>query len=215
VFRIGDSDTGFQTLTVKNYDSVTQTITTVEFIDFDYSAGSDVTWRNVSYIADTSVAAWDNLEEVTVVWEPQGIDAIPWSESWEVVKRASAIGALEQQFKVGYPRYYEDITDGQFEAFSQRAQQRLKNYFESKGRSFTKIIDSEMLKEPWLITIAILVALANSDRYENELKWLQLDLTDQLAQLDALPLWDDTNQDLIKAPDEEQPSIQPGLSRGL
>jgi hypothetical protein len=227
LFRIGTDAFGWQTCEVLRYAAATKTITTVEFLDAAYPVGSVVEWRNVSYDADTTSAGWSDCDTVTVVWSPWedvtvddvttsvAMDEMPWTETWEVLKRTAAIGAFESEFKSAFPRYHEDISDGQFEAFSTRAHQRLKNYFESKGRNFSKIVDSEMLKEPWLTQIAILVAMSNSDRYSAELETLQVDLTDQLAMLDALRIWDDTNQDLSAAEDEVQTSIQPGLSRGL
>jgi len=215
VFRLGNAASGYQTLTVRHYVTATDTITTDEFIDFSYPAGVDVLWRDVSYAADTTAAAWDDLEEVTVIWEPQGVDAIPWTETWTVVKRSSAIGALEQEFQIAFPRYAENIRIGQFGYYQSRAWQRIKNYFESRGRNADLLIDSEMIKDPMLTQIALMIALASSDAYTNEIAALQKDLDDALATIDKLPMWIDKNQDLIKVDEETQVSYGFKIARGL
>jgi hypothetical protein len=215
VFRIGNAASGWQTLTVRHYATASDTITTEEFIDYSYPAGVDILWRNVSYAANTTAAAWDDLEEVTVIWEPQGIDAIPWTETWTVVKRSSALPALEQEFQIAFPRYAENIRIGQFEYFRSRAWQRIKNYFESRGRNVDLLIDSEMIKEPTLIQIALMIAMASSDAFTNEIPILQKDLDDMLSAIDKLPMWIDDNQDMIKTDEETQTAVSFKIVRGL
>jgi hypothetical protein len=215
VFLLGNDSLGYQSLTVRHYLYSSNTITTEEFIDYTYPVGSLVLFRGVSYALDTTAAAWDDLDEVTVVWSPVGVDAVPWSEKYGVVKRASAIGGLEQEFRNAFPRYYENIITGGFAACAARARQRLKIYFESRGRNFDTIIDSEILKEPTLIQIAIIVALASSTTYESERLALQKDLDDLLGAIDKLSLWDDKDQDLTETDEETQTSYSFKIVRGL
>lgn len=227
-FRLGSSSQGWQYLTVVSYASSTRTITTDDFIERAFASGSAVQWRDVSYELDTTAAAWDDLDEVTIEFIPQiavvdgesttyepDPDQIPWTELWNVVKRASAVGALEAEFRAAYPAYHEAVPSGSFNALATRAQHRLRNYFQARGRDFARIIDSEALKEPWLTQMAVLIAMSGSERFADELKILQTDLNAQLAQLDSLSIWTDFDQDKIKDDDEAAPADEPGLCRGL
>lgn len=214
VLLVGDDETGYQSLTVRAFDVATRTVTTREFIDWAYPDNTTVEWREVSYALDASAAAWTDLNEVTVTWTPDN-DCLPWTERFQVLARTAAIGGLESEFKTAYPRYHEQIPAGSFPSFAERARQRMRLYFESRGRNFDKIVDSPRIKDPMLLMLAVLVAEANSDRFEAEHKRLSTTLSDVLAMLDQLPLWVDSDQNLVKEEEEEQPAIRPGLMRGL
>lgn len=214
VLLIGDDATGYQSLTVRAFDVSTRTVTTQEFIDWAYPDGTPVEWREVSYSVDASADAWADLESVTVTWSPDN-DCLPWTEIYQVLSRTAAIGGLESEFKIAYPRYHEEIATGAFSNFAERARQRLRLYFESRGRDYDRVVDSPRMKDPMLLTLAVLVAEANSDRFAAEHKRLSATLSDVLAMIDQLPLWVDGNQDLIEADEETQPAIRAGLMRGL
>lgn len=214
-FRVGSSSFGWQNLTVKHYVSGTKTITTEEYISDAFPSGSAVEWLDVSYEIDTTGTEWDNLDSVSVIWEPQGIDALPWTETFEVLLRSAAVSALEANFRTAYPRYHDAISKGSFDSYRARAEQRLRTYFESKQRAFSKIVDSELLREPMMAMIAILIALASSDRMSTELETLQKDLTAQLSLLDSMPMWIDDNQDMIETEEETQMVTEFGIARIL
>jgi hypothetical protein len=227
VFTIGSDSFGRQTCKVLHYASASKTITTREFLDAAFPSGSAIEYRNISYALDTTVSAWDSLNEVTIVWTPTetvtvddeqvvvDLDAMPWTESYEVLERAVAISAMEAEFKSAFIRYYESISQGQFNSYSTRALQKLKMYFETRGRSFSKIIDSEMIKEAWMLQIAILVCMSNSEMFADELVVLKQELSEELATLDGLNIWVDENQDLIKTDEETQKALSQNICRGL
>jgi len=213
VFKIGSAGTGYQTLTVRHYVTATKTITTEEFIDYSYPSGVSILWRGVSYAADTTATAWDDLDEVTVIWEPQGVDAIPWTETWTVVKRSSNVGALEVEFQNRFPRYAENIRIGQFEYFRSAAWQISKNYFGTRIGDIDKLIDSELLKEQTLLQIAVLIALASSDAYTNEYPNLKAALDEERKNIERP--WIDSDQDLTKEDEETQTAVSFKIVRGL
>lgn len=214
VLLLGDDVTGYQSLTVRAFDASTGVITTQEFVDYPYPSGTPVEWRDVTYSVDASAAEWADLTEVTVTWSPDN-DCLPWTELYQVLARSAAVGGLESEFRIAYPRYHEQIASGTFSNYLERAKARLRLYLESRGRDFDRGIDSPRLADPLMLTIALLVAEANSDRFADEYERLKTAWNEQLALMDKLPLWVDLNQDRVENDEETAPATQPGLSRGL
>jgi hypothetical protein len=219
-FRVGSASQGWQYLTVVSYASATKTVTADKYARQSFASGSAVQYLDMTYELDTTAAAWDGIDRVTVEYIPQtstGVDPdqIPWTEIHEVLLRSSTAGVVDSDFRDAFPMYWESVPDGSIDVLRTRATQRLKTYFESKGRDWSRVVDSEILHEPLLIQMAVLTGLANSERFKDELEWLTKDLQGQLSAIDSLSIWVDFDEDKIEDDAETAPAEQPGLSRGL
>lgn len=212
--RIGSAAVGYINCTVLSYAVATTTITIDQFLKWDMPAGIEINWRDMSYTIDASVDAWDNVSRVEIVWAPDTDDS-DYPELWDVLKRQSAGAALEQSFSTFFTRYYENIEQSTFIEYEKRARDRLHNLFESRQRDMNKIVDSSLLDDLVMTEIAILVCLAGGNDYDDELKKLQMDKSEQLAVIDGLRVWVDEDEDTIIDPGEEEPAVNTFIMRGI
>ena len=108
---------------------------------------------------------------------------------------------------------YSDSVRENFSTWSTRALQKLKNYFQMRGRDFDLIVDSEKIKEAHILQIAVLCGLDNLS--DEMLSRLQKELNEELRILDSLDIWIDDDEDSVKEDEEVQPAEEPGIRRAL
>lgn len=212
--RIGNAAVGFINCKIASYAAATTTITIDQFLKWDMPSGIDIHWRDMSYTIDASTDDWADVDRVEIVWAPDTDDS-DYTELWDVLKRQSAGAALEQSFAVFFKRYYANIEQNTFVEYEKRARDRLYNLFESRQRNMDKIVDSSLLDDLVITEIAILICLAGGTDYDDELKKLKADKAEQLAIIDGLEVWVDSDEDTVVDDGEEQPAVQTGIARGL
>jgi hypothetical protein len=210
---VGSDAQGWQKRIVDSYTASTKTVVFTELLDEDLVSGSSVVGLDMIYVLDASTSAWDNISEVSVIWKPDS-DDMPFKELWNVQSTESAGVGLEMEFSEAYPDLHSQITPGTFDMWRKRARNRLIQYFDDNERDFTKIVDSEITKEPMITQIAYLVGMGATI---SDQAWERIvrDLDMQLTRLDSLRIWIDDDEDETKDDGEEESAPQIGLSRGL
>lgn len=208
---LGSTTQGWQRFIVNNYNTATEGLGVVRSIGEDLVAGSQVEQLNIKYTVDASVEGFDQLNRVKVVWSPGG-DEMPLTELWEIYSELSNVQGLESEFRVAYSEYYKLISSEEFESYEDRARQSLKLYFESRLRNFDKIVDSDLIREPMLTEIALMLGISKMS--EEEYLRLRSKRDEDLAQLNNLSIWTDTDQDNIRDDSEDQPAQDFLLKRG-
>jgi hypothetical protein len=213
--RYGSDDHGWRHDNVKDYTSSTKLLEPEQIIRQNYAAGIAVQHRTMTYALDTDTSTdWDSLEEVTVRWIPDS-DDMPFREIWAVLDTKSASSGLEQKFATGFSRYYEEIEPEHFTDFENRARARLKLLWENRERDVNKLVDNEILDDLLMLQIAILICISEGNEYDDELVKLKVEFKEQLAVIDAMPIWIDDDEDDIKDESEYQKSKSMGIGRGL
>jgi hypothetical protein len=207
---IGGSAQGWQRLTVDRYTASSKTVEFTRSTQEDLDSGSNVLGLDLNYTVDASVTAFDDLRRVKVVWSPSG-DGTPLMELWEIVSERSTVQGLESRFRTAYTDLYDTIQPEEFPEYEQRARQSLKLYFEGRLRNFDKIVDSDLIIEPMLTEIALLMGMKLSEEEYNRL----LAKRDRdLTALNQLSIWTDTNEDNKESESESQPAQAFILQRG-
>ena len=208
---IGSDAQGWQRVLVSKYTASSNTVDLVRSTHEDLSSGSSVKGLNLKYTVDASVGGFENLNRVKVVWSPDG-DELPFTEIWEIYTEQSQVQGLESEFKTAHKEIYDLIQSEEFSKFEDRARQSLKLYFESRLRNFDKIVDSTLIREPMLTEIALLAGVSKMS--EEEYTRLRAKRDEDLAQLNNLRIWTDTDEDNIRDEGEDQPGQDFILKRG-
>jgi len=210
---IGSDAEDWHNREVDSYDAATKKITFTKGLGKSLKAGSEIRGLDISYTVDASAAAWDDLTEVEVIWEPDS-DNQPNPELWAVRTIKSSIAGLEEEFQAAFTDLYNKIIDQEFSKYSTRGRSRVKSRMEMHGRNMDLIVDSEILKEITLIEIAVVIA--NTYPMEEVLySRLLKDREDQWEILNNLKVWQDTNEDEIEDEAEAEKGLVFDIQRGL
>ena len=213
LWRVGSTAEGWDTMRVRSYDSSTKIITWEGRLKYAHATSGTIRPRFCSVAVDTSVTAWDNVNEVEIIWFPIG--GQPWTELREVAKWRPEFGGLGERFAVRWPRYWEHIPGGEWDRFEADARNNIKRELDARALDVGRVVDSEMLAEITQIEIARMIAYANGDAFQSEREALDRLYGERFAILTKLPIWVDADQDKIMDTDEDSPAKQGGLSRGL
>ncbi len=213
--RVGSDAEGWQHTIVESYNSSTKVITIQDFFEHNFASGAAIESRVMTYDLDTDTStAWDDIGEVTVEWAPTS-DDMPFRETWAVLDTKSSSSDLENKFNVQFRRYYDEIQSEHFNDYYTRARARVKLVFETRERDINKLVDNELLDELYMLQIAIIICLSKGNEFDDELAKLNADFKEQLALIDQINVWIDTNEDDIQTEDEYQPASLTGFTRGM
>jgi hypothetical protein len=208
---IGSDAQGWQKREVAKYVAGTKTVTLRTRLNEQVASGSEVRGLDLSIVVDAS--GWDtDIGSVVAYWE---VDGYPdFQEEWDVRSKRSGVAGLENEFRIAYGALFPEIDPANFEQFEDRARQRLKVEFETKGRNFDLIVDSEATRELMLAEIALMIA-RSTGLPEQEWNRIEQDRFNQVSIIDDLSLWFDENEDEIEQDEEVQPAMVRNFMRGL
>jgi hypothetical protein len=208
---IGTDAAGYEQRIVKSYTAATKTVVLTTCLDRDRVAGLEVLGLDMSAVIDASLEGFDNLQEVSVRWKQDG-DGLTMTEMWRVLSVENQPAGLEAAFKAAYPACADAVDD--IGKLSDRAEQWLIMYFETRGRDYKLVVDNELTKEALMAKMALMVGVGN-DLGEIQYARIESYLEEMLSLLDGLPVWIDDDEDGIQDEDETQKAQDFGLSRGL
>lgn len=203
IVHIGSAVQGWQEREVDSYTAATKALILKTRFRENLAASSEVKGRNLKVTLDTTASDWDFIGEVTVVWSPVGISYSPITQTWKVRKRESASAGLETEFQKQFWDFAEHTKEN-FETFENSARAIINRQISIGGRDITRIVDSEDYSYLIMIQIALNICNNLGTSFDSRAIKLQAQKDSQLAVINDLLQWQDTNQDLIKTDSETQ-----------
>jgi hypothetical protein len=211
---LGSAALGYQIRTVRAYDDTTYTVSLDRSLDNALPSGAYVWGMWASYDLDASGSEWDGVDAVTVEWTPD-TDDLPMMQLWTVAGYTHQQDGYEADFALTFPQEYEALSAPQaFGVYHRRAIQWLNMYFEHKGRDWKRIVDNDLAREAISLKTALLIGLSygmDDDRFGRLSDYMDA----EVAMLDALPIWSDSDEDHVEEDEETQQADDPGIERGL
>jgi hypothetical protein len=199
-------------MVVDSYASATKIVTLRNRFQEDLPVGVSVLGRNMS--ADIDTSDWDFIEDVSVVWTPVGISNLPWTETYSVLDREALGSGLETRFATEFGDYYSHVGQS-FQTFLKSAKAMVDRQLRTKNRDLKKIVDSAEYEYLLMTRIALNIAIAHGDEFDNRSAKLQQSYEDQLSILISVYQWEDENQDLAQDETEVNKGSTIGYGRGM
>lgn len=213
IVDIGSDAYGYLEMIVESYNAGTQTVTFGDRFPSALPSGVDINGREMSYSVDASVDAFDFIGEVSVVWTPAGIEELPFTELFTVLKRESASGALASEFAVQFEDYWRHC-ENNFEMFERTARRQIGRHFKTLNRDLARIIDSDEYDYLTMLKIAMNIASTHGTEFVDRYGMLKEQYDTEFSILSSSDQWDDTNQDLISDESEVNQASMIGYRRG-
>jgi len=206
---------GSEVVVVKGYDSANKDVEIDGVLQNEYAAADTVYPMYASYILDTTdTDVFLNGLRLVVKWTPTGAGNAT-TEQYQVLQTALELGDFEGKFRHLYPRAYDVLTKtaGRFDSVRDTAEMRLYCDLQSDGMDLYQIKEQRVIA-PVMMALTAYLAMINGDEDTiDERKVLLEDYDDRLGTLKRLPVWIDTNLDLVED-DEEVSSHQTYFERG-
>jgi len=216
--RILDSNDGpDEDVVVEHYNASTYTVYPVDSLYYSHSDNAVVVgmWATDT-IDTTSTSDFGKTDEVVFAWEHGADESSAFKFDTDLYK-ISWIGFgsddVIDRFRTRFASVYDTVRD-RIVDIKDESMRELRFEMSCVGMDIDRVVDQELIMIPLVLKMG-LISLGYSDTVATEREMLESDYGKMIDKLQNLPLWTDTDQDLVKESDEVDKHIGITYVRGL
>ncbi|MCK5610772.1 hypothetical protein KAR91_53360 [Candidatus Pacearchaeota archaeon] len=197
---------GSETVRVKGYDPSTLTVTTEEPVENQYDDGDAIYGNFGNITVDTTDTDTFQLGlNVQVLWTPAGTGTVT-KDLYDIARFAMDLVSLRGRFQRLYPRSFKAFTvpTDRFSDMVTEAEEEVKVKMEVARMNYDRIAGQSITIQLIMAMMAYMWTFEGDDEIADEREFLQSRYNTKFAEVKALPIWQDTNQDDVKDDNEVQ-----------